>query len=72
MKAQGEIVTRDSEPPDDTGIPGARKTEGILHITKSSSIILLFLKKQKLCFCPKLLQLSTGDLMSNWQSVSFQ
>ena len=43
MKAQGEMVTMDSEPPDDTGTPGARKTEGILHITKSSSIILLFL-----------------------------
>ena len=40
MKAQGEIVTWDSGPEDTGGTPGLRKIEGILHITKSSSMIL--------------------------------
>ena len=71
MKAQGEIVTWDSGP-EDTGMPRLRNTEGILHITKSSSMILFL---AIFVFIRTLIQISylnISHLMSNWQSVSFQ
>ena len=71
MKAQGEIVTWDSGPEDTGGTPGLRKIEGILHITKSSSMILFL----AIFYVRTLIQISyqnISHLMSNWQSVSFQ
>ena len=57
------------------GYPGRGRPRAFYISQSRPALFCYSCKSRKLCFCPKLLQLSTGDLtrlMSNWQSVSFQ